>query len=794
MHVVIDIRALQTPTSRQRGIGYSLRGWLGAFLGMPYEHRVTLLVDPRFDPPDTDVPLSGEYWHTVAFESCPHRLRFPSSGAEHLARQSTEQFLLEQEADLFHMPSPFERVVAIGYPPTTCRSVVTFYDALPLLFPAESLAEGGETYAIAYHAKLRALNRCSRVVAISRSAADDLVRFTDVSADRIDVIHLAPSAEMLTRPSAEDARCSAHLRRIGGSYVFAQLGASPIKNAERLIAAFCQLPRRIKRRYKLVITHQMSEEYWRVVKSWLHKYRAGDSVVFTDWVPRDELRLLFANADLYVHPALYEGFGLPIVEAMALGTPVIVSNTGPMPEVVGDAALTFDPYDVDEITRTMSQVLSDVDLRVELGQRAGRRARQFTWEKAALALRQTYERALASPYPIGVPEPAGAWKAQEREAVAKLFAMADVADREYVVQLSVPGAGRWIAVIRYHMTTHVREAYFDPIVERQVAVNLQLAEAVRAAWQMLKDRAEAVLSARVEPRGSELSQEILESASRAAREFPLLNADLLAGPLPEFGEVLGREFYHKLHTASALSMPPVSESQKLANANMITDIHKLARRIEDKRLRIAAYYVDAMDSDVVLRDYQVRSEQRFVGPLIAWVRRNLTSHIREAYVDPILERQVTFNRLLVACLSNVNAINLLALAKMEAGADIMLRGYRVRSKVPVIGPLIAWARRNLTSHLREPYIDPIFERQVAFNRAAIDLLRAIHCKVTDWRLRESYNARVNSLCEIREEISRLKGQLSPSEDVNELVAEQAEFNSLLAQLIEQMRRRVEELS
>ena len=95
--------------------------------------------------------------------------------------------------------------MAAGYPPTTCRSVVTFYDALPYLFPVESLAEGGEAYAIAYHAKFGALSRCSRVVAVSQSAADDLVRLTDIPTDRIDVIHLAPSSETFTYPSWEKA-------------------------------------------------------------------------------------------------------------------------------------------------------------------------------------------------------------------------------------------------------------------------------------------------------------------------------------------------------------------------------------------------------------------------------------------------------------------------------------------------------------------------------------------------------------------------------------------------------------
>jgi len=114
-------------------------------------------------------------------------------------------------------------------------------------------------------------------------------------------------------------------------------------------------------------------------------------VVFTGYVSQEKLPCLYRNADLFVFPSLYEGFGLPVLEAMACGTPVITSNTSSLPEVAGDAAVLVDPYSVEDIADAMERVLTDPDLRTELSRKGKERAKQFTWEKCARETLKVYE-------------------------------------------------------------------------------------------------------------------------------------------------------------------------------------------------------------------------------------------------------------------------------------------------------------------------------------------------------------------------------------------------------------------
>ncbi|MBN1875289.1 MAG: glycosyltransferase family 4 protein [Anaerolineae bacterium] len=792
MHIAIDIRALQTPGSRDRGLGYGLKGWLTEFLKLPYCHRVTLLTDPRFDLPELDVPLSGDFWKIAAFESHPVIMRLPDVQAEYQAYQNTECFLQAQKVDLFHIHSPFETALKVGYPSTTCRCVATFHDALPVLFPDDYLG-GGKLYAAAYHTKLQALRYCDRIVAISQSAADDLVKFTEVPSDRVDVIYYAPSPDMFESPTAEEIAQSSWLPRIGGRYIFALLGDNPTKNVERLVAAFCQLPSHIRSEYKLVITYRIHESHKATVQSWLDKYHAGERVIFTGWVPAAELRVLYASAALYVHPALYEGFGMPIVEAMALGTPVIVSNTGPMPEIVGDAALTFDPYSGDAIANTIQRVLQDQGLREELGQRALVRVRDFTWQKAALAMRETYERALTGARPAmivaSVHESKGVSEAQLRE----LSDTAEVMDRSYTVKLKTPLVGGLGAWIRRNSTTHLREVYFDLMLEKQTLFNTGVARALHVAWRVINDDEQAGEAGAAEPYfpGSETSRRILMEAAQLAERQPVLNGFLLAGPLPEYGSYLGRDFYQRLHLASMISLPEVDGEQKIANARWIQTIHRLAWYVEEHRELQGMFWrmVDALNPDVMLRGYAVRSGAPVVGPAIAWFRRNLTFYLRESYVDPVLERQVAFNRLALQSIDNILGINPILLCHLGAAANILNNSYEGHSNKPIIGPLITAIRRDLTAHLKEPYIDPTFRRQVAFNNAVVDVLTGISAQIANLQLKEIYGA-APTIVDIGK-ISDLKNEIIASTASSKVkIAGQTAFVGLLLQLLDQMETRM----
>ncbi len=117
----------------------------------------------------------------------------------------------------------------------------------------------------------------------------------------------------------------------------------------------------------------------------------AEDIVFTGYVPDEDLVALYNAADLFVHPSLFEGFGLPPLEAMACGAAVVTSNTSALPEVVGDAALTVDPLDVEALAAAIARVLSDGDLRTKLESRGPARAAQFTWERTARIVHDVYQ-------------------------------------------------------------------------------------------------------------------------------------------------------------------------------------------------------------------------------------------------------------------------------------------------------------------------------------------------------------------------------------------------------------------
>ncbi|MBN1888131.1 MAG: hypothetical protein JW850_09080 [Thermoflexales bacterium] len=383
---------------------------------------------------------------------------------------------------------------------------------------------------------------------------------------------------------------------------------------------------------------------------------------------------------------------------------------------------------------------------------------------------------------------------------ARLEAMADVADRAYAVQARLPLVGPLGARLRRNLTSHLREAYFDPTIERQVIFNRNLARTIEIVWRLVQHLAETAssLAAGSQPPGSDCARHVLDEAARAAQDCAVLNPDLLAGPLPEYGDCLGRDFYQVLYTISLISMPGADQSQHRFNADIITAIQGLAKQIEDYYdqlytfQNVTTFHVRSLIPDVTLRGYQVRSKLAIIGGLIAWVRRNLTSHLREPYIDPALERQMTFNRLAIDCLRDITAIRPVSLERLEAHIEIAQRGYRVCSDKPIIGPLIARLREALTSHLREPYVVPIFERQAAFNQAVVDTLAVLNQQVTDWRVREQHDALLGKPW-IRQQATRLESRvLTYGKRASEAPTWQSNFNLVLVDLIKHMVARVEE--
>jgi glycosyltransferase involved in cell wall biosynthesis len=174
----------------------------------------------------------------------------------------------------------------------------------------------------------------------------------------------------------------------------------PHKNLERLIEAFHELRQEAAfESLKLVIIGDEISRYQGLRRA-VHRYKLHKHVRFFGFVPLETLAVLYRLAGVFVFPSLYEGFGLPPLEAMYFGTPVVTSNVSSLPEVVGDAAILVDPYSPGSIAEGMRRALKDEDLRAWLRERGMARAREFSWEHSVARIREVYGEVMEQAHPL----------------------------------------------------------------------------------------------------------------------------------------------------------------------------------------------------------------------------------------------------------------------------------------------------------------------------------------------------------------------------------------------------------
>ncbi len=268
------------------------------------------------------------------------------------------------------------------------RLVITVYDLTYRLFPEFHLRSNIE---FCESNMSRAMERGDRFIAISEQTRNDLVAQYGVSPERVEVIYLA--AEPLFVPTTDRERLVLALGRheIFYNYVLYVGAIEPRKNLPALIKAFAALSANSEfRRYLLVLAGAqgwLSDEVYKLPAS----LGIADRVKFLGYVEDEDLAILYSAARLFVYPSLYEGFGLPVLEAMGCGAPVITSKVSSLPEVAGDAAILVDPRDVGELSRAMRAVLENAELRRRLRRRSIERAGLFSLEKMARDTLRVYE-------------------------------------------------------------------------------------------------------------------------------------------------------------------------------------------------------------------------------------------------------------------------------------------------------------------------------------------------------------------------------------------------------------------
>ena len=292
--------------------------------------------------------------------------------------------LKENRVDVMHGPATLVPLLPAGY-----ATVVTIHDLVAFLFP-ETIPR---KYALYMRWLItRVVKRADRIISVSENTKQDLIQVLGVRPNKITVVHEA--AQPGFSPVEDRDLLDKVARRYGidGPFVYHVGNIEPRKNLVRLIRAFLLMRSRTKRKVKLVITGQKGWLTGRLFKA-LDGKDLHEDVVFTGYVPHQDLPLLMNAAEAFVFPSLYEGFGLPALEAMRCGTPVVTSNISSLPEIVGKAAVLVDPYDEKSIAAGLQSVVEDQDLRRELSHKGLAQAELFSWEKAAEETLDVYRRA-----------------------------------------------------------------------------------------------------------------------------------------------------------------------------------------------------------------------------------------------------------------------------------------------------------------------------------------------------------------------------------------------------------------
>jgi glycosyltransferase involved in cell wall biosynthesis len=236
--------------------------------------------------------------------------------------------------------------------------------------------------------------RAAKVLTVSEYSRQDLIRTYNLPPEQVVVTPNGVGPEF--RPVREKTRLAALRQQYGidRAYLLSVGNLQPRKNLARLIRAYTQLRASVEDFHcQLVIVGQ---------KAWLsknifheaHRSRYAGDVILTDYVPEDDLPGLYSGATAFVYPSIFEGFGLPVLEAMACGAPVVTSNSSALPEVVGTAGLMVDPYDEEALAKAIQRLVYDAQLRAQLSEHSLQQAAKFSWRRTAELTLAVYQQAL----------------------------------------------------------------------------------------------------------------------------------------------------------------------------------------------------------------------------------------------------------------------------------------------------------------------------------------------------------------------------------------------------------------
>jgi glycosyltransferase involved in cell wall biosynthesis len=393
VRIVLDLQSCQSE-SKFRGIGRYSMALAKAVARQAGNHEIWLVLNDRF--PDTVPAIRHEFYDLVPRE---HIAVFAVNGPvaannprnawrNRAAERVREYFLAGLHPDVVHVSSLFEGwsddvVTSITASDQNSPVAVTLYDLIPFLHPESYLQDHqARDY---YMSKIQSLRNARCLLAISNYSKQEAIRTLDLREESIVNISSAVDARFSPREVSHDEKQLLFDRyKIRRPFVMYAGGDEGRKNMPGLVTAFSYLPTSIRSKHQLVITGRIHAES--SARLFRHAESAGmgaDELVLTGYVSDEDLIALYNLCKLFVFPSLYEGFGLPVLEAMACGAAVIASNTTSIPEVVGRTDALFDSTRPEAITQKMKQALTDEGFRHSLREHGLEQTKKFSWDNSA---------------------------------------------------------------------------------------------------------------------------------------------------------------------------------------------------------------------------------------------------------------------------------------------------------------------------------------------------------------------------------------------------------------------------
>ena len=288
--------------------------------------------------------------------------------------------------DIFH-----NTVNGIGLPKTMKGAkIITLHDLIPYIMP-ETVDRPHLNYTLKNTPHI--IEGVSHIITVSHYSKSDIQKYFGVADDRITVTHLA--ADPIFKPLSRDNAKKVIFNKYGvdKKYILYLGGFSQRKNIARLIKAFKKVILEKEEVINLLILGEYSRSYgalWKLTE----ELELCEYVKFLNFVPTADLPYFYNGAEVFVYPSLYEGFGLPPLEAMQCGTPVVTSNVSSIPEIVGDACLLADPYSVDSISDSILKLLSDGDEWLKYSLMGIEKSKEYSWQKTAAKTLEVYEKCM----------------------------------------------------------------------------------------------------------------------------------------------------------------------------------------------------------------------------------------------------------------------------------------------------------------------------------------------------------------------------------------------------------------